>query len=237
MRVSQCVFYTGNLPGRIPDRAAARDAIDELFTHSDGVSEPFFQELAELGVLLPRPPVRVITITPGPGGAAFTMAEAERFAAEMEAALPQRLSVDGMFYYINSRIQGIVSAGEMAETETLYQALKGLVAEYEEPERPHVAISNVYGSLRFISRGCEENQEARLFERFLEKPIDVIVQPKDYFLYGSELPQEDDDSFFGDISQKICNAMVIGDRPGMHRVLDTALDYICLLYTSDAADD
>lgn len=226
MRVSQCVFYTGRESCHIPDRAAARDAVDELFTHSDGISEQFLKELDGLGVRLPRPPIRVVTITPGPGGVAFTLAEAERFAAEMAQILPQKLPADGLFYYINSRIQGIVSAGDQQETAELYQALKGLVAAYEGMQRPHVAISNVYGGLRWISHGCEENQEARLFERFLEKPIDVVVQPKDFFLYGSELPQEDDDSFFGDVSQKICNAMVVGDRPRMHSVLDTALDYM-----------
>lgn len=226
MRVSECVFYTGSLPWRIQDRAAARDAADELFTHSDGVSERFLKELAELGVLLPRPPIRVVTITPGPGGAGFTMAEAVQFAAEMERKLPERVAADGLFYYINSRIQGVVSSADRQAAERLYQSLKALVAEYEVPSRPHVAISNVYEGLEFISHGCEENHEARLFERFLEKPIDVVVQPKDFYLYGTELPREDDDSFFGDISQKICNAMTVGDRQRMHLVLDDALDYM-----------
>ena len=38
MELSHCIFMTGGLAAEIPDKISARDATDELFTHSDGVS-------------------------------------------------------------------------------------------------------------------------------------------------------------------------------------------------------
>ncbi len=55
----------------------------------------------------------------------------------------------------------------------------------------------------------------------------MIVQPQDGFLYGIEAQQdEDDDAFFGHISQRICNAITVEDRALLHRTLDEALNYM-----------
>lgn len=226
MELSQCIFVTGGLNADMPDLALARDAIDELFTHSDGVSGPFFRELDQLGVPLPEPPVRVVSLTPSPSETPFTMASARNFAADMAEQLPKRLKADGLFYYVNSRVQGVVSTRNREDTQVLYDALQELVGRNPVGQRPHAAISNCYDSLKDISRACDENQEAHQFERFLTKPIDVIVQPKDFFLYGTEPRQDRDEDVFGTLSQRICNAMIMEDRPWGHRTLDETLDYM-----------
>ncbi len=226
MRVSECVFHTGAAADRTPALPEAREILDELFTHSDGISALFLQEAAQAGIVLPEPPVRVVTISPGPGSNAFSMASAEQFAGEMKDAVSKRISQDGVFFYIRSGLQGIVSIHETEELQQLYSTLQALVEDYPQASRPHAAISNLCETLTQISRGCDETHEAHLFERFLASPIDVIVQPADYFLYGGDAPGEDDDAFFGEISQKICNAMTVGDRQRMHRALDRALDYM-----------
>lgn len=226
MALAQCIFMTGGLTAVILDKISARDAADELFTHSDGVDDHFFEELNQLGIQLPASPFRVVTLTPGRSDRLFVMDDAKTFAAEMARELPAYLQADGLFYYVNSRIQGIVSTKDPGETQSLYNALHQLVSSYPAGLRPHAAISNSYDSLRGISRACEENQEAHRFERFLTKPIDVIVQPKDFFLYGVECQTGRDEDVFGTLSQRICNAMVMDDRGWGHRTLEEALDYM-----------
>lgn len=226
MELAQCIFMTGGLTAKIPDKVSARDAADELFTHSDSVDEHFFEELNRLGIQLPASPLRVVTLTPGRSDRLFVMDNAKTFAAEMAGALPAHLQADGLFYYVNSRIQGIVSAKDPGETQALYNALHRLVSSYPAGQRPHAAISNSYDSLRDISRACEENQEAHRFERFLTKPIDVIVQPRDFFLYGIACRTARDEEVFGALSQRICNAMVMDDRAWGHQTLEEALDYM-----------
>ena len=230
MKLSDCTFHTGSYAAcSIPDTGCARDALDELFTHSDGVPLSFYDELSALGLRLPQPPIRAITITPGPGTMPFCMQSAHDFAAEMMQKLPKTVRLDGVFYYINSRVQGIVSCPEETDMTQLYHALLCLVEAYPEPSRPHIAISNQYPSLTYISKACEENHEARLFERFLTKPIEVILQSKDFSLYGSgyrDDEKEDDDAFFGAAAQKICNAMITGNPERMHQVLDDVLGYM-----------
>lgn len=226
MELSQCIFMTGRLSGEIQDPIRARDAVDELFTHSDGVSEQFLGELEQLDIRLPSPPIRAVTVTPGPKEGGFVMNRARSFAEEMAREIPQCLEEDGLFYYVGSRIQGIVTTGDGAELQELYSALHRLVDQYPAGERPHAAISNCYESLAAISRACEENQEAHTFERFLTKPIDVIVQPRDFFLYGTEPCQQPDENVFGTLSQKICNAMILDDRIRGHKSLDEVLNYM-----------
>jgi len=210
----------------IANPVGARLALDELFTHSDGLSDKFFSELASMGVCLPKPPIRVVNLAPGPGEAPFSMEDAVRFAEQMSVLLPELLPMDGVFFYINSRLQGVVSAPEGEMTEKLYQALYELVHCFPAEQRPHAAISNVYENWSCISRACAENQEAHEFARFLDRTVDVIVQPRDFALYGAPMTEEDDDSFFGDVSQRICNAMLLGDKKLMHLALDEALDYM-----------
>ena len=226
MELAQCIFMTGGLTAVILDKVSARDAADELFTHSDGVDHHFFEELSRLGILLPASPLRVVTLTPGRGDRLFVMDDAKSFAAEMARELPAHLPADGLFYYVNSRIQGVVSTKDAGETQALYNALHDLVSSYPTGERPHAAISNCYDSLVDISRACEENQEAHRFGRFLTNPIDVIVQPRDFFLYGFAQQETHDEEVFGGLSQRICNALVMDDRDWGHQILDEALNYM-----------
>lgn len=226
MLLSECIFYTGQISKNQPIPPGARDILDELFTHSDGVSERFLGELQAAGVNLPSPPLRVITITPGMGPDTFSIRHAEAFAEDMLHRLPQHLTADGIFYYINSRVQGIVSDRSPEDTALLYRSMKALVSWEKEGCGPHVSISNRYDNLTGISRGCEENQEAHVFARFLAKPVDVLVQPKEFYLQGGELPCGEDEEFFGQVAQKICNAMVAEDRERVHRALEEALHFM-----------
>ena len=109
MACSNPVFQTGRPAGRPLQQQDALAALDELFTHSDGVSDRFLKEVQETGIELPAPPLRVVTITPGAGEAEFSMAEARRFAEETAQILPDLLKLDGIFFYLNSRITGAVS--------------------------------------------------------------------------------------------------------------------------------
>lgn len=226
MTLSQCIFYTGSKNNIISDCARARDMLDELFTHSDGVSELFLTELQAVGIYLPKPPIRVITITPGVGKDAFSIQHAEAFAESMMEQLPKQLRTYGIFYYINSRIQGIVSDGSDFGINEIYLGLKELVAGENGSSSPHASISNRYDSLWDISRGCEENQEAHVFARFLQKPVELLVQPKDLYLQGDEMPQDEDEEFFGQISQKICNAILAEDHGRAHAGLNEALHFM-----------
>ena len=97
MELSECIFYTGGLEAEIPNPVVARDAIDELFTHSDGVSAPFFQELEQLGIRLPEPPIRVVSLTPGPIEIPFLLDGARAFAADMRRLLPTFVEETGLF--------------------------------------------------------------------------------------------------------------------------------------------
>jgi AraC-like DNA-binding protein len=221
------VFHTGRAVDAALDHLAAREVLDELFTHSDGVSDPFFQELKAIGVVLPEPPVRVVTITPGPGEGRFSMADAARFSTAMANLLPDLVRNDGVFFYLNSCVQGVVHVAGAADSKTLYAGLRQLVNAFSAQDRPHSALSNVYDDLRSISRAVDENQEAQRFERFLTRPIDVVVQPQDFFLYGGTVPaDEEDEVVFGRLAQKICNAMTVEDHALMHKALDEALDYM-----------
>jgi AraC-like DNA-binding protein len=221
------VFHTGSAVDAPLEHLAAREMLDELFTHSDAVSDTFFQELRDAGVLLPAPPVRVVTITPGPGNGQFSMSDAAGFAGIAAHRLPELVRNNGIFFYRNSCIQGIVNAAGEAGAKALYDGLRQLVSEFPDRDRPHGAISNVYEDLRFISRALEENREAQRFERFLTRPIDVVVQPQDFFLYGGTVPEdEEDEVVFGRLSQQICNALTVDDHALMHRALDEALDYM-----------
>lgn len=226
VELSECIFYTGGLEAEIPNQVVARDAVDELFTHSDGVSAPFFQELKQLGIRLPEPPIRVVSLTPGPIEIPFLLDGARAFASDMRRLLPSFVEETGLFYYVNGRIQGIVSTKNQSATRRLYDGLHSLVCRDPTERKPHAAISNCYGSLSDISRACDENQEALQFERFLTKPIEVIVQPRDFFLYGIAFRQDRDEDIFGTLSQRICNAMIMDDRSRGHRTLDETLDYM-----------
>lgn len=225
MDLTSCIFYTGALHAPIPDPPAARERLNELFFHSDRISSGFSQELQAAGICLPASPIRVVSISPGPE-AEFTMGFAEAFAETISNKLINQLAADGIFYYISSKLQGVVSAGGPEDTAALYETLREIVANSGMQARPHAAISNAYDSLEAISRACVENEEARFFERFLTHPIDVLVQPKDFHLYGAPFPEADDDTFFGEVSQKICNAMLLEDQARMHQALDQALDFI-----------
>ena len=88
VELSECIFYTGGLEAEIPNPVVARDAVDELFTHSDGVSAPFFQELKQLGIRLPEPPIRVVSLTPSPIEIPFLLDGARAFASDMRRLLP-----------------------------------------------------------------------------------------------------------------------------------------------------
>ncbi len=226
MRLSECIFYTGTEKRTFSDYVRARDMVDELFTHSDGLSELYLAELQAVGVDLPKPPIRVITITPAMGTETFSIQHAETFAKDMMDALPRYLRTHGLFYYINSRIQGVVAEDSAFGIQDIYLGLKELVAGAGGVRTPHASISNRYDSLWEISRGCEENQEAHVFARFLQKPVELLVQPKDLHLQGDDIPQDEDEEFFGQISQKICNAMVTEDRERVHRALDEALHFM-----------
>lgn len=230
MQISDCIFYTGtNAGATLPSPGYARDVLDELFTHSDGVSPIFYEELLAQGLRIPKPPVRVVTIAPGLGEAPFSMRCAVTFAELVFERLPELLRQDGLFYYVNSRIQGVVSCGGEEQSRALYQSMRELVELQPKETRPHVAISNQYDSLEQISKACDENQEAHVFARFLTNAVDVLVQPKDFYLYGGENHNDenaDDDAFFGTSAQKICNAMIMGKPERMHQVLDDVLDYM-----------
>lgn len=230
MEPSSCIFYTGARAGEaIRDYVLAHGMLDELFTHSDGLSQVFFQELRRLGILLPEPPFRVITISPGPGENRFEMKNAQEFISSMHRMLPEQLRLDGLFFYINSSMRGLVSVKGRQELEQLYHAMEVLVEPFSPESRPHAAISNSYDAVESISRACVENQEAHLFERFLTKPIDVILQPRDFFLYNvsePELETQNDEEVFGRLSQQIANSIILGDRDRMHGVLDEALEVI-----------
>lgn len=128
---------------------------------------------------------------------------------------------------MNSRVQGVVNCDGEDAVRELYQSLIALVRRHGQG--PHAAISNQYQSLAQISKACDENQEANLFERFLTKPIDVLVQPRDFYLFGEGPRDEqntDDDSFFGEASQRICNAMITRNTEKMHQELDMVLEYM-----------
>lgn len=127
MELSQCIFFTGGLGREIQNPVVARDALDELFTHSDGVSAPFFRELEQLGIRLPEPPIRVVSLTPGPVDVPFLLDGARAFAANMSLRLPRFVEAQGLFYYVNGRIQGIVSTPNQADTRRLYDGLHKLV--------------------------------------------------------------------------------------------------------------
>lgn len=226
MTLSQCIFYTGSKNNIISDCARARDMLDELFTHSDGVSELFLTELQSVGIYLPKPPIRVITITPGVGKETFSIQHAEAFAENMMDRLPKQLQAYGIFYYINSRIQGIVSDSSDYGVHEIYLGLKELIAGSHGSSPPHASISNRYDSLWDISRGCEENQEAQVFARFLQKPVELLVQPKDLYLQGDEIPQDEDEEYFGQVAQRICNAMLTEDRERVHKVLEETLHFM-----------
>ncbi len=225
MGFSDVIFYTGGLRKPNLDLTCARDMADELFTHSDGVDPKFHEELRQAGILLPEPPFRLISVSPGMGGARFTMAHALQFAEEMTRHLPRFLSADGLFFYNNSIMQGIVSVKDKTEMPRLYQELQQIIWQYSAAARPHAAVSNSYDDYLFISRACAENQEAHQFARFLTCPIDVIVQPGDFYLQGGDQPVGEDEEFFGQISQKICNALLAQDPQRAHRALDEGIHF------------
>lgn len=225
MKLSNCIFYTGHIPSEAMDLDLARDMLDELFTHSDGVAPQFYTELRRTGIQLPSPPFRLISLSPGANDPQFTMAVATDFAQEMMNYLPRFLSSDGLFFYGSGRVQGIVSINGRDEMARLYQQLQQVIWQYKDAPHPHAAISNGYPAHSFISRACVENQEAHQFARFLERPIDVIVQPGDFYLQGGEQPLGDDEEFFGQISQKICNALMAEDPQRAHRALDEGIHY------------
>lgn len=230
MEPGSCIFYTGKLAGTAVCRPMQAHAmLDEMFTHSDGLSKEFFQELYGLGIVLPEPTLRVISISPGPGESLFDMQNAREFIEDMCRMLPEHLELDGLFFYINSSMQGLVSVPDQEALAQLYHAMEALVRPFPTKSRPHVAISNAYDALECISRACVENQEAHLFERFLTKPIDVILQPRDFFLYNYPEPGievQNDEQLFGQLSQRIANAIILGDKERMHGVLDEALEVI-----------
>lgn len=226
MKLSQCIFTTGPRPVSISDPVRAKNALDELFTHSDGVSEPFFAELEALGVRLPAPPLRVVSLVPGRSTEPFTLAAAERFAEDMREKLQSAISAQGIFYYVSGRIQGAVSVKGPEEMRDLYTALDQMIRREPEATRPHAAVSNPYDSSSGISRACDENQEAHRFERFLRKPIDVLLQSGDFWIHGVTGSQYEDEDVFGKLSQGICNALAAQDPDRAHRLLDEALDFM-----------
>lgn len=225
MKLSDCIFYTGHIPACSFDYDYARDMIDELFTHSDGVSKAFYEELQSVGIQLPRPPFRLVSLSPGADEPQFTMGVAVDFAQEMMEKIPQFITADGLFFYGNARVQGIVSIDGAEQMERLYRELNQIIGLYQDRPHPHAAISNGYEDHCYISRACVENQEAHQFARFLERPIDVIVQPADFYLQGGDQPTGEDEEFFGQISQKICNALMAEDRQRAHRALDEGIHY------------
>ncbi len=226
MELSQCIFMTGPNSGLIPDPIRARSALDELFTHSEGVSAPFFAELEALGVQLPSPPLRVVSLVPGRGTEPFTLAAAERFAEDMKERLQAALFAPGIFYYVSGRIQGAVSVTGPEEMQALYTALDQMIRREPEATRAHAAVSNPYDSISGISRACDENQEAHRFERFLQKPIDVLLQSGDFWIHGVAGPQYEDEDIFGRLSQGICNALAAQDPDRAHRLLEEALNFM-----------
>ena len=226
MELSQCIFTTGPRTASFPNPIRAKSALDELFTHSDGVSEPFFAELEDLGVRLPTPPLRVVSLVPGRSAEPFTLAAAERFAEDMREKLQSAISAQGIFYYVSGRIQGAVSVKGPEEMRNLYTALDQMIRREPEATRPHAAVSNPYDAISGISRACDENQEAHRFERFLRKPIDVLLQSGDFWIHGVTEPQYEDEDVFGKLSQGICNALAAQDPDRAHRLLDEALDFM-----------
>lgn len=96
MELSTCIFTTGTRSTAFSSPAQARDAVDELFTHSDGISEPFLAELRALGVQLPPPPLRVVSLVPGRSSEPFTLSMAHDFAAEMKMKLQAALDAEGI---------------------------------------------------------------------------------------------------------------------------------------------
>ena len=229
MRLSECVFYTGQHVSCVfRDAIAVREALDEMFTHSDGLSDHFYSQLTENGVDLPAPPLRVITISPGLSDTPFDMNAARTFAGHTTGWLQANLQANGLFYYINSRIQGIVHVPDRDALSAIYASLKLLQGNEADPHAPVIAISSACLDAFDISRGCKENEDARVFGRFLSRNVGVIVQPTDFYLYYGQLqpPDSDNDTFFGEISQKICSSMIIGSRERMHQNLDEALNYM-----------
>lgn len=226
MELSQCIFTTGPKTASFPNPIRAKSALDELFTHSDGVSEPFFAELEDLGIRLPAPPLRVVSLVPGRSTEPFTLAAAERFAEDMREKLQSAISAQGIFYYVSGRIQGAVSVKGPEEMRNLYTALDQMIRREPEATRPHAAVSNPYDAISGISRACDENQEAHRFERFLRKPIDVLLQSGDFWIHGVTEPQYEDEDVFGKLSQGICNALAAQDPDRAHRLLDEALDFM-----------
>lgn len=226
MELSQCIFTTGPKTASFPNPIRAKSALDELFTHSDGVSEPFFAEMEDLGIRLPAPPLRVVSLVPGRSTEPFTLAAAERFAEDMREKLQSAISAQGIFYYVSGRIQGAVSVKGPEEMRNLYTALDQMIRREPEATRPHAAVSNPYDAISGISRACDENQEAHRFERFLRKPIDVLLQSGDFWIHGVTEPQYEDEDVFGKLSQGICNALAAQDPDRAHRLLDEALDFM-----------
>ena len=207
-----------------------RELLDELFTHSDGMGESFFRDLADSGLCLPEAPLRVVTISPGMSEQPFDMNATRAFAGGCAAWMRDHLRMDGIFYYINSRIQGIVQVPDREALSALYDTLRALRGEEDNPQGPIMAISSSCTGVRDISRGCKENEDARVFGRFLSQNIGIMIQPGDFYLYyeDAKAPEalEGDDAFFGEISQRICSAIIIGDRQRMHHILDEALGYM-----------
>lgn len=226
MELSTCIFTTGTRSTAFSSPAQARDAVDELFTHSDGISEPFLAELRALGIQLPPPPLRVVSLVPGRSSEPFTLSMAHDFAAEMKTKLQAALDAEGLFYYVSGRIQGVVSVTDDAEMKQLYDALDTMVRTEPETTRPHAAISNPYDTIADISRACDENQEAHRFERFLMQPINVLLQSGDFWIHGAEGPQYEDEALFGKLSQGICNALAAEEPNRAHQLLDDALDFM-----------
>ena len=135
-------------------------------------------------------------------------------------------SAQGIFYYVSGRIQGAVSVKGPEEMRNLYTALDQMIRREPEATRPHAAVSNPYDAISGISRACDENQEAHRFERFLRKPIDVLLQSGDFWIHGVTEPQYEDEDVFGKLSQGICNALAAQDPDRAHRLLDEALDFM-----------
>ncbi len=221
------VFHTGSEAGTPVRESEAREILDELFTHSDGVSDLFFEELRETGAILPTPPVRVVTIIPGAGPGRFSMEDARTFQRETTRLVPAFIQADGLFCYLQGALNGIVSAADQTALETLCWGLRQLVESWPPQSRPHAAVSNCCLDIRSVSHACEENHEANAYERFRTAPAEIIVQEGGTLPEGNpEPPKTDDDQFFGKISQKLCNAIIAEDRTLLHRTLDQALDFI-----------
>lgn len=179
-----------------------------------------------MGIHLPPPPLRVVSLVPGRRSEPFTLSMARDFAAEMKVRLQAALDAEGLFYYVSGRIQGVVSVQDAAGMKRLYDALTAMICAEPEATRPHAAISNPYDTISGISRACDENQEAHRFERFLMNPIDVLIQSGDFWIHGVTSPQYEDEALFGKLAQGICNALVAEDCHHAHRLLDEALDFM-----------